>query len=377
MESVLSGFVILFLIMYSVLTLFGGGLSAQDQVQQSWQETQVRLDAQTRTHLSALRSEVTNDGTTVEITLKNDGMTALMDFDRWDAIIQYADDNDPSSYRVEYLDYDDEDLTDDEWDVTGLYLDSLANLPEEFERSVFNSDEEMIVRLQLSYGLLPGTSAQVTLVAENGASVTTFAHRNVPPVLAINTGTSVIAGGSIGITDTMLLTTDVDNSNEELQYRVITPPQYGTLTLGDIFTQDDVNNGYLKYRHSVGEPDSFEFIVTDGTDTIGPYVFNLTVNDPPTLDVNAGMTASGTDPIPITAAMLSTSDADNAAGELTYTVTTSPTKGSLSASSFTQEDIDNGSVTYTPTEAGPDAFHFTVSDGQNTIGPYTFDMTTS
>ena len=375
MESVFSGFVILFLILSTVLTVFGGGLSAQDKVQQKWQEAQARIDAQTRSSLSALRSEVTNSGQTIEITLTNDGITRLMEFDRWDAIIQYADDSDPSNYRVRYLPYVDSDLDDNECTVSGLYLDSLANFPEEFEPSIFNSDEEMIARLQLSPGLLPGTSAQVTFVAENGTSVTTFAHRNVPPVLAINTGTSVIAGGSVGITDTMLLTTDVDNSNDELEYRVITAPQFGTLTLGTTFTQDDINNGYLKYRHTVGEPDSFEFIITDGTDTIGPYIFNLTVNDPPTLDVNTGMTAGGVDPIPITAAMLSTSDADNAAGELTYTVTTSPTKGNLSASTFTQDDINSGAVTYTPTDTGPDAFHFTVSDGQNTIGPYTFDIT--
>ncbi len=376
MENVLSGFVIIFLILSSVLTLFGGGMAAQDKVQQSWETAQERIDAQTRTHLTALSAKVTDSGEIVEVTLKNDGQTRLMEFDHWDAIVQYPDENLNSHYHVEWLPYVAHNLDVNEWTVSGLYIDSRANLPEEYEPSIFNTGEEMIARLHLRPALLPGASAQITFASENGARVTTFAHRNVPPVLATNTGVTVPAGGSIEISEAQLLTTDADNTADELLYRVVTPPLHGTLTLGDTFTQDDIDKGFLKYRSGSDpdETDSFDFTVTDGTDMIGPYTFSITINKPPTLDTNAGLTASGTDPITIDSSLLKVSDPDNSAAELTYTVTTGTAKGNLSLSTFTQDDIDSGRLTYTPTDTGPDAFHFTVSDGVNTIGPYIFDI---
>ncbi len=87
----------------------------------------------------------------------------------------------------------------------------------------------------------------------------------------------------------------------------------------------------------------------------------------------------------ITAAMLETTDVDNTAGQLTYTLTGIPTNGVLRrsgvnlsvSSTFTQADIDAGIITYlhNDTETTSDSFSFTVDDGVGSSSSGTFNIT--
>ncbi|MDP3840570.1 MAG: DUF4347 domain-containing protein, partial [Methylococcales bacterium] len=81
----------------------------------------------------------------------------------------------------------------------------------------------------------------------------------------------------------------------------------------------------------------------------------------------------------ITNAMLNVTDAEQAASALTYTLVTASTKGVLSAgSTFTQADINNGLIKYTPNlnANGSDSFTFSVSDGVGgTVIAQTFNFT--
>ena len=106
--------------------------------------------------------------------------------------------------------------------------------------------------------------------------------------------------------------------------------------------------------------------------------FNLTVtpvNDEQVLAVNTGTTVSeGSTGNVITPAMLQTTDVDNTAGQLVYTVTSATGNGTLRLSgtalnvsdTFTQADIDAGLVTYDHNggETMTDAFSFSVDDGR-------------
>ena len=72
---------------------------------------------------------------------------------------------------------------------------------------------------------------------------------------------------------------------------------------------------------------------------------------------------------------LSFTDADTADATLSYSVSTTPSHGFLSSTSFTQADIDAGSVTYTSSGVGEftsDTFAFNVTDGTQTAGPFNF-----
>jgi cadherin-like protein/VCBS repeat protein len=94
------------------------------------------------------------------------------------------------------------------------------------------------------------------------------------------------------------------------------------------------------------------------TDTTAP-VF---VNDNP-LFIQVGATAT------ITSSLLRVDDPDNPHAQLTYTVVTGPSDGTLlkngvATSSFTQDDIDNNRIAYLETASGvtSDFFTFNVSD---------------
>lgn len=107
----------------------------------------------------------------------------------------------------------------------------------------------------------------------------------------------VLAEGSTGIiTNTLLLTSDVDHSAGQIVYTLDSNPLYGELFraasrlgLNDTFTQSDIDTGLITYVHDGSETasDDFDFTVDDGegTATSDTFVLSVTpVNDAPTTD---------------------------------------------------------------------------------------------
>ena len=222
---------------------------------------------------------------------------------------------------------------------------------------------------------------------------------NDEEVLATNTGTTVneASTGNV-ITTAMLQTTDVDNTAAQLTYTVTAATGNGTLRLSgtalgvsDTFTQADIDAGLVTYDHDGSETvsDSFDFSVDDGAGTSSSGTFNITVtpvNDEEVLATNTGTTVNeaSTGNV-ITTAMLETTDVDNTAAQLTYTVTAATGNGTLRLSgtalgvsdTFTQADIDAGLVTYDHdgSETVSDSFDFSVDDGAGTSSSGTFNIT--
>ena len=96
-----------------------------------------------------------------------------------------------------------------------------------------------------------------------------------PPVLVNNLPLQISAGTNKAITVDLLKAEDVDNTDNELVYTLMTTPKHGQLQVfwtgellpGAPFTQADLNNGGLRYFDygNSPEPDAFCFTVTDGT----------------------------------------------------------------------------------------------------------------
>ncbi|QDV47196.1 Cadherin domain protein [Stieleria neptunia] len=119
---------------------------------------------------------------------------------------------------------------------------------------------------------------------------------NDSPNLVSNTGMTV-AEGSTGtaINSGMLAGSDPDDTSTGLTYTVtddvdngtLTLAGFGTLSLGDSFTQTDLDNGDVTYSHDDSETigDSFGFTLADGgedgaTVVVGTFVITVTpVND--------------------------------------------------------------------------------------------------
>ena len=110
------------------------------------------------------------------------------------------------------------------------------------------------------------------------------------------------------------------------------------------------------------------------------------VNVEQVLSINTGVTVleSSSGNI-LTAAMLATTDPDNTAGQLVYTLSGVPVNGTLYlnnvalgiSGSFTQDDIDNDRVTYDHdgSETVSDSFAFSVDDGAGATTSASFAIT--
>ncbi|MDD2882649.1 MAG: cadherin-like domain-containing protein [Rhodoferax sp.] len=141
-----------------------------------------------------------------------------------------------------------------------------------------------------------GTSTGVDTTALNITSTIHVTGNDTPPVLATNTGATLINGALTVLSTAQLSATDSDTSPASaIVYTVGTAATKGTLFLdangsgtiegsealsaGRTFTQADVAAGKIKYRHDGADnnPDSFTFTVKDATTTLTAATFNLSI----------------------------------------------------------------------------------------------------
>ncbi|PZV16161.1 MAG: hypothetical protein DCF22_05835 [Leptolyngbya sp.] len=246
---------------------------------------------------------------------------------------------------------------------------------------------------------------------------TTFTINTVPvndlPVLVALAPITVSEGSATTIGSSSLSVTDVEQGASQIVYSLNSSPTKGTLllnvlggaqplTLGNTFTQADIDSGNLSYQQNGSETydingadipgsDKFTFTVTDGAGGFlvpAQRTFSISVlqeNDAPVLVTNTGTTVSTGASRTIAATLLRATDAEllspAAQDSITFSVTGSPTQGTLFlnstvANTFTQADLNAGRVSYVHngTSTNSDRFTFTVSDGVNTIAPSTFEI---
>ncbi len=208
---------------------------------------------------------------------------------------------------------------------------------------------------------------------------------NTPAVL-VNSSLTVDEGNTFILTSTELLATDGEQPDTEILFQVQTLPANGSIQLNssdlavnDSFTQDDVNLGFVQYVHDGSETttDGFDISLSDGIVASGTSTFNITINpinDAPIVNINTNLVVNEGDLGNIIAnTLLSSSDIEQTAAQLTYTVTTLPVNGDLrrdgtiliANDTFTQDDVDAGLVTYDHDGSATiaDSFVFDLSDG--------------
>ncbi|KAJ8398108.1 hypothetical protein AAFF_G00431850 [Aldrovandia affinis] len=219
------------------------------------------------------------------------------------------------------------------------------------------------------------------------------------PRLTINRGLQLAAGSTSKITDHHLKGTDTDSDSLKLRYVMTKDPSVGRLQLskgrdmvqisikGPVksFTQEDVNKGFVEYRHEKGEKGGsflfkFNLVDPEGNKVIDQSFFISVLEDrlPPSVVVNKGLVLDENTVKKITTLQLSATDQDSEPSELVYRVTKQTQLGHLEhaaspgtrISTFTQADLASRGVQYVHTsdeEKHSDEFTFTVSDGANEI----------
>ena len=172
-------------------------------------------------------------------------------------------------------------------------------------------------------------------------------------------------------------------------------PGTGTMALSGTATlaQYQAALRSITYSNASQDPSTstrtVSFTVSDGAANSNTATRDITVsavNDEESLDTNTGATflEASTDNV-ITTAMLETTDVDNTASEITYTLDVVPTNGTLylnavqlnATDTWTQDDIDSNLLTYDHDggETSSDSFDFTVDDGTGTDTSGTFSIT--
>ncbi len=366
------------MLLFGGLTLSKAFISAEETLQQAWADMDARASAVAHTAINPVDMRILNGGGLIELTLQNSGSLKLADFDRWDVFVEYYDTATMSAYHVEQFPYSRTEASQNQWSVEKIYQDKQNRIAESYDPGIFDPGEAVVLHLNVSPAIGVGQSAQVSVVTDKGIRASMIDVRNAPPTLVLNAGLKVANTGSGLITADSLLAQDADHQPDELTYTITTPPTQGTLTPATRFTQAQIDSGEVFYTHTGTDSDSFSFTLADGINVIGPFTYSITINQPPSLQVNAGLTLASGTTATITNALLKVSDADDPPEKLIYTVTQFPANGMLSlGSTFSQADIDANRLTYTHVNTGAtaDQFKFMVADGCDVIGSYTFIIT--
>jgi len=204
-----------------------------------------------------------------------------------------------------------------------------------------------------------GASLEVTVEAVNDT-----------PRVVTNAGRTVVEGADSTITEAQLRTDDVESGPDVLTYTLVEAPTSGelfdigagsALAAGQTFTQTDLNDETIEYRHdgSEGTSDSFSFEVGDPQGaTTGTQSFAITVtprNEPPVAEADPDTTDEDT---PVTIDVLANdTDPDGNLNPESVEVLDAPGLGEATVT-------DGGAITYTPetNENGTDDFRYRVAD---------------
>lgn len=212
---------------------------------------------------------------------------------------------------------------------------------------------------------------------------------NDPPILQTNNPLEVGEGFAATISSSHLLVTDADNAASSIEYQIDGLPSNGALKLngsplsgGQSFTQAQVNSLLVSYEHSGNETSSDDIVlsVSDGSGgTIPSLVFTISVtpvDDPPILTANTTLPVDEGDQNVSLTSYLVITDVDDPEGEVVITVTSSPTSGTLSSTTFTQQDLSSNAVTYSHSgdETTADSFVFSVTDGTTLLTGNVFSI---
>ncbi|EMB19109.1 Pentaxin [Rhodopirellula europaea 6C] len=189
---------------------------------------------------------------------------------------------------------------------------------------------------------------------------------------SINGGSSWTLIPSVDATSALLL-----RANDLIRFTPDTE-NGGTLTL-DYHAWDQTSGTAGGTADVTTRGGSTAFSTADNTVTVTV----ADVNDEQVISTNNGATfTEGSAGNTITSSMLETTDVDNTAGELTYTVTANPGHGQLKldglvTTSFTQSEIDAGRITYDhdDSENLADSFSFSVDDGAGSASTGSFSIT--
>jgi hypothetical protein len=167
METAFVSMICVALIVIGGMTMARGFLTSMDSTSTSIDSISQRTEEIMRTNMSVI-DLVETGRDTLHITLQNTGQVKLSEYAKWDVIVHYTDSG--SISRVTWLPYVEGMPAGNQWSVSSIL--TLNDVPEVFEPGIFNTDEKMVMQLELNPQILEDSNAVVVITAPNGVTIT-------------------------------------------------------------------------------------------------------------------------------------------------------------------------------------------------------------
>ncbi len=158
MENLIITIACIALILIGTASFATSSLNSVDILASSWRQAEAKAQVINRTDITASSSQTLNNGSELDVTIKNDGNTSLIDFDKWDVIIRYQ------NGATQWVPYS---SSTPGWSITGIYLN---DYPEVFEPNILNPDETMVIKVNLSPVVSENTTNLALISTDNGVS---------------------------------------------------------------------------------------------------------------------------------------------------------------------------------------------------------------
>ena len=157
MENVIVALVCITLLVTGAVTIASSSFNSIDTLAYAWKEGESLARDMRNTIITSVSSNTTSAGTQAEITIENDGNTALASFSKWDVIVVYQNSS------VQWLPY----TTDTPgWTVNGIFLNGKSEI---YEPNIFNPGETMKLVLKLSPAVAEGATNLAIISTPNAA----------------------------------------------------------------------------------------------------------------------------------------------------------------------------------------------------------------
>jgi hypothetical protein len=166
METVFVSLICVALIVMGGMTMSRGFLSTIDSTSANIDSISQRNEEIMRTNIQVVSAAQTSPYR-LEVRLENIGQTKLADFNQWDIIVHHEDNT--GTIHVDWMPYTSGNPGDNQWTVEGIYTNT--GNPEVFEPGIFNTDEQMVLEIQIDPIVHKDSTNQVLVTTPNGVTV--------------------------------------------------------------------------------------------------------------------------------------------------------------------------------------------------------------
>jgi flagellar protein FlaF len=168
METSVPALLVAVILLVSTVLFARTGYTSLDALGMSWKDMETRAGEQSRTRLTVTGTQVDDTGANVDVTLDNEGQTAIGDFERMDVVVQYTSES--ATYHVLWIPYTPGPLQSNTWTVQSITGDM-------FEPGIFNPGETLEMRIRLNPPVGMSTTNWAIISTRLGVSLSAYFTR--------------------------------------------------------------------------------------------------------------------------------------------------------------------------------------------------------